>query len=144
MTARIETIELVEPWLYQVLHGDSTLNTAVGGRFDTMLGDGGADLDLPKVQWAMVSTRDVANAQGQRIDTDNLYDIKVIGEGSSFGPLATIASRIDTLLDGQVYTFPGGGSLTCVRERIIQMEEPVIGVKYLHLGATYRIRCSKD
>lgn len=144
MTASVETVELVEPWLFGVLNGDMTLNTLVGGRIENTIGPLSTDLVLPKVNFQCISSRDIQNAQGLTIDTSSLYDITAVGLGDSWTSLTPIAVRIHMLIQGAVYTFPGGGSLTCVRDMVIQRPEIVEGATYRHLGGMYRIRCSKD
>lgn len=143
MTTGIETVDLIEPWLYDVLSDDTTLVDLVEDRFEVMMGDGGQTLELPKVVWSPITFRDVPNNQGLRIDTITLYDIKAVGMGGSFADVSPIAKRIDELINGASVTLTDG-SLTCVRERIIQYVEQSVGVKYLHLGGTYRIRCNFD
>jgi len=144
MTASIETVELVEPWLYGVLNGDSTLNALVSGHIENTIGTLADSLALPKIVFQCISPRDVQNAQGLTIDTSNLYDITAVGLCDSWTPLIPIASRVHQLIQGIAYTFPGGGSLTCVRDMVIQRPEIVEGATYRHLGGMYRIRCSKD
>ena len=144
MTAAIETVELVEPWLFGVLNGDTTLNALVGGRIESAIGPLSRSLVLPKIVFQCISARDIQNAQGLTLDTSSLYDITAIGLYDSWTPLIPVASRIHTLVQGVAYTFPGGGSLTCVRDMTIQRPEIVEGATYRHLGGMYRIRCSKD
>lgn len=144
MTVSIETVELAEPWLFGVLNGDTTLNALVGGRIENAIGPLASDLVLPKVNFQMISSRDITNAQGIVIDTDSLYDVTAIGLCDSWTPIIPIASRIDQLINGVAYTIPAGGSLTCVRDMVIQRPEIVEGATYRHLGGMYRIRCSKD
>jgi hypothetical protein len=143
-SVQIETVELIEPWLYGVLNGDDTLRNMVGGRIENAIGPLTDTLVLPKVTFQLISPRDIKNAQDLTIDTSNLYDIEAIGQYDSWTPLTPIASRIHALIQGVAYSFPGGGSLTCTRDLTIQRPEIVEGATYRHLGGTYRIRCSKD
>jgi hypothetical protein len=144
MTVSIETVELVDPWLFGVLSGDATVSGLVGGRIENTIGTLESDLVLPKVNFQCASSRDIPDNRGITIDTSNLYDVTAVGLYDSWTPLVPIAARIHELIQGAVYTFPGGGSLTCVRDMIIQRPEVVEGVTYRHLGGVYRIRCSKD
>jgi hypothetical protein len=144
MTASIELVELVDPWMFGVLSGDSTLNSLVGGRIEGDLGPITPDMPLPKVRFETVSSRDIVEVGGDIMDTDSLYDVMAIGLGDSYSSITPIAVRIHELLHRQAHTFPGGGSLTCKRERIIKHPDVVQGQTYRYLGGTYRIRCSKD
>jgi hypothetical protein len=144
MTIYIETVELVEPWLYSVLSSDSALVSMVGGRIENTLGPLSDALILPKVIYSLNSSRDIRGNSGTIIDTLSMYDVKAIGVGSSWGVVKPIAIRIHQLIDLAQANLPGGGSLTCVRDSILQNPEVVSGQTYRHLGGTYRIRCSKD
>jgi hypothetical protein len=144
MTEAIETAGLVEPWIYTTLSTDPTLIGLVGTRIENALGPLTAALILPKVHFQFISSRDVQSVSGDVIDTDSLYDVYAVGQGDSYASIKPIAERIHALLHRAQPTFPGGGSLTCARERILQQPDVVQGQTFRHLGGTYRIRCSKD
>lgn len=146
MTAQIETTELVDAWLYGVLSGDGTITSLLGatGRIENTVGPITPALTLPKIHFQCVVSRDVTTTDGTIIDTNSLYDVEAIQVGDSFGVVQPLAARIHSLIHRTVYTFVGGGSLTCVRESILQRTEVHEGLVYRHLGGSYRIRCSRD
>jgi hypothetical protein len=144
MSNEIEVVSLVDTWLHAILSGDSTLSTAVGGRVIGDVGDIGT-FAVPFVQHVFQSTRDISTADGTIIDTDSLYVVKVVGESGSWSALEPVAARIHTLIHGPGVTRTlSGGSLTCVRERIVKQIEEEAGRQYRHLGGQYRIRANRE
>jgi hypothetical protein len=141
----IETIQIADTWLYATLSSDDILLGMVGGS-DSISGTLSANKMVPPyVTFILQSSRDVMAVGGIRISTDNLYEVKAVAETSSWGDLVNIARRIDYLINRpNAVMESGGGSLTCVREQIIQYPEVESGVQYRHLGGIYRIRASAD
>lgn len=140
--AMVETIDLVEPWLYSALSSDPQLVEMVG--VDSISGTLSPEvLDPPYVTFLMQSTRDVSEVAGIRISTDNLYIVKAVAQTGSWDDVRPIANRISGLLHRphEVVSLPTG-SLTCTRERIVQYPEVDEGLQYRHLGAIFRIRAS--
>lgn len=136
----IETVDLVEPWLYATLSGDSTLAGLVAAVSGTL---SATPLPLPFVSFAMQSSLDVTGFSGDRISTDDLYQVKATGLGSSWDEVRPIARRIDALLHRpNMVVGVAGGSLSCIRERTLQYPEVSDGLEYRHLGGIYRIRAS--
>lgn len=138
----IETVDLVEQWLYATLHGDATLSSYVGGRVVGTVQALG-NVAVPFVVFTMSSTRDITANDGTIIDTDSIYIVKMIVQASTYEPAKNGARRIHELLHRPAQTVTlSGGSLTCVRDRILQYPEEVAGQQYRHLGGFYRIRSS--
>lgn len=141
-----DTVDLIEPWIYGTLAGDADLMTLIDGE-DHLSGTLSPDeLPLPYVTMILQSTRDIQNSTGDIISTESLYEVKAVTATSTWDDLIPIASRIKALLHRphQIVDLPGGGSLTCIRERAIQYAENTEGVQYRHLGASWRIRASRD
>lgn len=139
----IETVDIIETWLYGVLSGDSTLSGLVGGRISNTLSS--TALTPPYVTFLMQSSRDVTGHSGDRISTDNLYIVKAVSQTASWAQGRALAARIDLLLHrpASVVT-TGGGSLSCTREQIVQYPEVQDSIQYRHIGGIYRIRASSD
>lgn len=144
----IETVDLADVWIYQTLAADAALNALVGDRISGTLSN---ELpDTPYVTFLCQSTLDVIGTGGIRISTDNLYEVKAVAQTASWDDVRPIARRIFALLDrpGQTMavedTGNGSGSLTCIRDHIIQYPEVDDGLQYRHLGAMFRIRTSGD
>lgn len=140
---KIETIDIIEPWLYATLSGDSELAGLVEDRISGTLSP--VLLATPYVTFLLQSPLDVMGIGGIRISTDNLYIVKGVAQTSTWDDLRPIAHRIETLLhrSGQVMT-EEHGSLSCIRERTFQMAEEAGDLQYRHLGGIYRIRASAD
>ena len=139
----IETVEIIEPWLFATLSGDVTLAGLVGGRISGTLS--ATPLATPYVTFLCQSPRDVIGVGGTRVSTDNLYMVKGVAQTGSWNVLLPIAQRIDTLINltGRAVSY-GGGSLTCTREMTHELAEVDEGLQYRHLGGIYRIRASAD
>lgn len=144
MPAEIETVDIVETWLWSTLFGDSELLGMIGP--DNIVGTLAPEmLDPPYVAWLCQSSIDITGNAGQIISTDNLYEVKTVAQTSSWDDVRPIARRVHTLLHRpHTVVTTDVGSLSCVRERIIQYPEVNGGVQYRHLGGIYRIRASLD
>jgi len=142
----IETVDIIEPWLYATLSGDEELMGLLDDDTDRVSGTLSATmLKTPYVTFLLQSPLDVVGVGGIRISTDNLYIVKAVTQTSTWDDLKPIARRIDTLLHraGEVMT-EEFGSLSCTRERTFQMAEEAGDLQYRHLGGIYRIRASAD
>jgi hypothetical protein len=132
----IETLR-VDQWLYGVLSGDSTLSALVAGRIYSALAP--QDAALPFVVFNQQAGVDVRGVGPYRIMTSLVYQIKAIGRGGSFQPIAAIADRLDQLLQGASGSVVDGRILMCVREQPLAYVEVEDGVHYRHLGGLWRI-----
>lgn len=142
----LETVDLVEPWLYGTMAGDASLMALIGGE-DHLSGTLSPDeLPLPYVTMILQSTRDIQTHGGIIIANESLYEVKAVAATSTWDDVIPIGSRLYELLHRpyEIIDLPGGGSLTCIRERGIQYAENTEGVQYRHLGASWRIRASRD
>lgn len=142
----VETVELIEPWLFGVLSGDATLVSLVGSRFISTLSPLSEGVAVPYVYFGLAGERDVHTADSLGVmDTDCYYNVKGVALGDTYtGAVLSIAKRIQRLLQGAKPTFSPDGSLTCTRSQIIQYHETVQAVSYRHLGGLYHIRCSRE
>ena len=139
----IETIQIIEPWIYETLSGDSQLAGMVEDRISGTLSP--VLLGTPYVTFLLQSPLDIIGIGGTLISTDNLYIVKAVTQTSTWDDLLPIAQRIDLLLHrpGQIMT-EEFGSLTCIRERRFQQAEEAGDLQYRHLGSIFRIRASAD
>jgi hypothetical protein len=145
MTDALETVDLVEPWIWSLLSADSSLLSIIGG-LDHISGTLSiGDLPVPYVHFGLVSTRDIQGNTGIIIANESLYQIKAVDATGSWDDLIPAASRIKALfhLPSQVVNVTDG-SLSSIRELGIQYSEITEGVQYRHLGAQFRIRASRD
>lgn len=143
----IETVALIEPWIYSVLAGDATLLGLVNDGAASISGTASpTPLPTPFVSFSFDSGLDVLTGAGaDRIALNALYLVKAVAATGSWDDVAPVAARVDALLHRpyQVMTV-AGGSLSCSREKIVQYPEVNEGVQYRHLGGLYRIRASAD
>lgn len=144
MTDILESTDIIDPWLYSTLHGDSVLNTAVNGRFINTLSP--AKVAAPYITWDVASTRSVRGIGGILLDTDSLVNIKAVTNEAAFAQAGALAARIRALIEtintSITVVSPFPASLTCLWETEIRYPEVTEGVQYRHLGATYRIRAA--
>lgn len=140
MTDILESTDIIDPWLYSVFSGDSTLTSIVGSRLVNTLSP--SKVATPYIAWTAASGRSVRGIGGVLLDTDNLYDIKAVTSEPGFTQASAIAARIRKLIDVKnvTITTPFPASLTCFWETEIRYPEVTESVQYRHLGATYRLR----
>lgn len=141
MSSGIEITDIIDAWIYSTLSGNSPVNTAVGGRI--INGQSPAEVAVPFIEFSMaVPATDTLGVGGVRILVDALYDVKVVVEGGSFTPAATIMKLVDALLHQKTVTVTGG-SLTCVRVSTFRYPDTTVeGRQYLHVVSSYRILAS--
>lgn len=128
---------VAEAWLQSVLNGDSTLNTAVGGRIYSYVAPPGAT--FPHVIYQNQAARDVRGNGPQRIMANMLYTVKVIGETTSFASIEAAANRIDAVLQAVSGSTVRGVVVACVREQPFSLVESTPSGQYRHLGGVYRL-----
>lgn len=132
-----------EQWLYSLLTGDNGaggVNTLVGGRIYAYLAPSSAT--FPLVIYSHQGSHDVRGVGPSRIMASMVYQMKVIGKGSSagFGAIKAIADRIDSLLQGASGQVVDGQIVSCVREQAVSYIEQSGSDVYSHLGGLYRIQ----
>jgi len=143
MSAGFETIEVVDPWLFETLSTDDVIRNACGNRVGGELSDMDERDARPYVTWNMSSSIDVGLVQrgGARLWNEALYNVKVVGRGTSYAPIIPVARRIEALLNGAAVSTETG-DLTCVRRQTIQYGEAAGSAKFRHLGAIYMFRAN--
>lgn len=132
----IETTDVINPWLYQRLAGDSLLNGMT-----TTIAEG-IVLGQTTGTWVVFmleSARDITTHDGVIIDVDAIYLVKAVARAASYDAVRPAAKRVHALLHRARAT-TASGSLTCTRESIVQYPELDDGVQYRHLGGRYRFR----
>lgn len=139
MSGGIETVTVIDSWLYSKLSTDSALSELVGDRLIGTLA--GGNVVTPYVVWFLSSARDISTVPTIRVQVDALYTVKAVGEGSSWDEVQAVASRVDALLHGANDT-TATGSVACVRESIVQYAEVDSGTQYRHLGGIFRVRAN--
>lgn len=134
-------LDLVAGWLYATLSGDATITGLVGTDVhEDIAPDDAGD---PHIVFTCLAPNDVRTGAGAyQIMTTGLWLVRAAVEGESYrGDIATLAARIDVLLDRKAATVTGGAVLSCVRERPHRMAErdEQTGKQWRHLGGEYRI-----
>lgn len=127
----------VDQWLYATLTGDATLAAAVSTRCYSDVAPQGAA--FPLLLFTMMDGTDVMGVGTARIMVNAIYQVKVIGQGSSYSPLKPIADRIDAVLQGKTGSVVDGVILACTREQPIRYMEIAGETQYRHLGGLYRV-----
>jgi hypothetical protein len=131
-------VVLADLWLYSVLSGDATLAGLVGTKIYSYLAPGGTA--SPFVVYNFQGGTDVMAVGAIRIMNTGLYQIKGIVQSNSMSGVAkSIADRIDTLLHGMTGLVTGGIVLACVRQQPIAYVETSNGLRWNHLGGSYRL-----
>lgn len=139
----IITTGVIEPWLYSLLSTDTTLLALVADRVSGTLS--GELLGTPYVTFMLQDHTDIQGVGGEEIMGDCLYMVKAVDRAGGWDTVEPIAKRIHALLHRpHTNVTLSNGSLTTIRERIIQYPEVQEGVQYRHLGGIYRIQASHD
>lgn len=125
--------------IYSLLSDDATLASLVGTRIYEDVRPEGPYVGPYIVFQLQASSNDVLGLGARRVWSPLLYVVRGIARTSSYGgQLATVAERIDGLLDAkQVET--ENGRLWLWRERPFRMAEPLQEAEYRHSGGIYRI-----
>ena len=142
MSEGIETVDIIDPWLWSTLSTDATLLGMLPGTDKTKsiistLAVGG--VPAPYVAFFCSSPHDILAVGGERVDVEALYTVKAVGEGASWNTVKTIARRIDALLHKKDLDTPNG-HISSRRDLVIQYAEVDAGTQFRHLGGVYRIR----
>lgn len=140
MSFGVETVQVVEPWLYGQLAGDPTLVDMVGGLIVNAAEDALEGSPPAYVVFSFSSARDVLGNAGQRVQVDCIYTVKAVVRGGNYDPAVPIFGRVCDLLVTDQTVSTGAGDLTCIRESIIQYPERQDGATFRHLGGTFRVR----
>ncbi len=137
MSSGVETVDIIDPWLYATLSGDPQLAALVGQNIGGPLLVG--TVAPPYVTWSEPSVRDVTAHDGGRIWVDTIYTVKGVAASASWDDVSPIARRLDALLHG-VEADTAAGHISSRREAIVQYGEQSEGQQYRHLGGRFRIR----
>jgi hypothetical protein len=139
----IITTGIIAPWLYGLLSADATIMSLVGSRVSGTLSS--TPPATPYVTFLMQDHRDVLGVGGIEVMGDCLYAVKAVDRSGGWDSVNPIAARIHTLLHRPHTNISvPGGSLTTVREQIIEYPEVDAGQQFRHLGGVYRIQASHD
>ena len=140
MSEGYETLDVLEPWLIQVLKDavmtPELVNYVVNGQTTEVV-------EPPYLLISHISSRDIRGVGTIRIDTDNLYGIKVIHRTNSFVPGREVMRLVEEALDGKFATTTNG-SITCTRDASFHYPETIDGVQYMHVGGNYRFRAASN
>ena len=150
----IETLDIVDKWLYELIAADPLIRGVVGNRFGTQLGlaDSSTNVDIdtsgyapPYLVWNMDSSRDITGNNGERIYVSALYTVKIVSMSSSWNESREAANHLDSLLH-RAFVSTDEGDLSCVRERIrqyVELPSSLLATRsgqFRHLGGTYRFQ----
>lgn len=139
MTAGLEPAA-VEEWLAGVLNGDAALLALVpSGAFNTQPPE---DQPYPFILYQFMSGLDYAAVGAERIWTNMLFLVKVIGETASYSALNQAVARIDALLHRASGSATDGTVWSCTREQAIRLPDDVANRQYRQAGGLYRIYAS--
>jgi hypothetical protein len=128
---------VVDRWLYQTLHGDTTLMALISGVFADVAPPATVS---PFLVYSLQDAIDVGTVNGLRIWTRATYQVRIVTDSESYGAIATAAGRVDTLLHRASGTVTGGVVISCVRVEPFRYTELVSGKMYRHLGGFYEIQ----
>jgi Protein of unknown function (DUF3168) len=122
--------------------GPGGVNTALGGTagvpgriYQDVVPQAAA---LPAATVGLVAAPDTVTLGGLHVGSVVDVDVRVVAAGTSYGPIATIARRMTTVLDGAAGTADGTYAYKLRRIDLRRLAETDAGVSYRHLIATFR------
>lgn len=140
MSTGIETVDIVDPWLW---NGITTIpglglpvSNVINGASDVL------EMTPPYIVFNLQAQRDVQQMAGVRVWANCIYLVKAVVRGGNYDPARTLFRKVDAWLtdEGMHKTHQtAAGDISCVREAIIQYPEVLDGAQYRHLGGRYRI-----
>lgn len=135
----INEVPRIHRWLRTILAADSTLSSAVGGRF--YRGHVPENGSLPAVVFSVLGFgSDLMESGPNRIWAKATVLVKVIGETNSDATVQTAADRIDAVLHAA-----RGGTADiavdyCIRRKPFYMvDTSVLNKVFVHLGGEYEL-----
>ena len=130
-----------EKFFFTKLSASTALTTLVGSRIysEIAISKPGEALVYPLVVFMWGGGQDAKAMAGKSLFLNEIYTVKIIGEGNSYASIEAGAVAIQTALHNQRGAVTGGQVLFCQREAPVKYVEPDGGKIYRHLGATYRI-----
>jgi hypothetical protein len=122
-------------FLYSTLTGDTTFMSYVTGVYRGIAPEGStADYAIMIPQ----SATKVLTAQGVKVMTSSLYQVKLVGPEADMSNLSTAFDRAVTLL-GLVRN---DNVLACYLQQDLYLQEVVNGIQWANLGGLFRIEFS--
>lgn len=123
-----------DKWLCSVLEADATLQglTANQEVYEDTAPETAA---YPFISLQFVDGLPVQNATADKIMTDEVWIVKVVGKGDDYAALEPIAERIGKVL----HKASGAGVIGCAEEDVFRYSEEESGTIYKHLGHYYRV-----
>src|SRR5882762_8734353 len=117
---------VIETWLYSKLTGNSAINNAVGGCFDSEIPQELGDV-YPCIVYSYIAGLDTMYASDRAFSV-LLYKVVVVGTGS-FADLDQVYAQIDALIAGSSGVITGGEVISCVRKQPLKLTETETGGK---------------
>lgn len=94
---------------------------------------------LPAATVTLVSGTDVSTLGARRVIETVLVDVRVVCEGSSYGPINPTADRVDTVLQERSAEANGVDVVKLRRDQVVAyLESEAGGPTYAHVLQTYR------
>ena len=159
-----DVLDAVSWWIYGTLKNDSTIvylvnqlwgkdqtPSVVTSRTDEWIfeSEAPAQTSTPYILFDPISAVDNTANFANRVNTNAIYQIRVVGAGNSYSDLSVIYTQVDTLLAGvkqQVVTANSGNVLigSCIRSNAFKRMDNVDTVRYRCVGGLYRIVLSNS
>lgn len=128
-------------FLNTTLSGDASLSSLAPG--GVWRGVAPPNTPTPFVVFSNQSAVDVITANGLRLMTDQLFQVKAVGPIDQTEQISQAASAIDDLLKKTSGTAIGGYVLDCHRESILQLDEMIAGDLWTNIGGLYRLQAQQ-
>lgn len=124
-------------FLRMILMSDEVVSITPGGSWP---GSVPKDRPAPYAIYGWMSGFDTLTANGVRLLTQPLYQVRASGPASSVDDVALVASVIDDVLKRTTNTSVDGGLVAAsYRESPLQIDQPVDGIPWVSIGGLYRL-----
>lgn len=145
MSAGLELVQ-TEEWLYSTLRNRAQLGSLVGGTADPRIYSHLAPEGtvVPHVTILLLNASEEHGINGAARTMVADYLVQGITQSHSMAGAGTIASEIDAALHAQSGTVVGLSVLECKRQSPVSEIELRDGVRYNHVGGTYRLHVANS
>lgn len=142
MANDVTEVQAAKKWLYDSLHGDTTIATAVSARiYDSYVPEPPANRVYSYIVYNFMAGTDVDGLGTNRIFARPLFQVRLVTNGRPTTSDRLVEKRIDIVLQNAVHQPSGDYYFSARREQPIDRAEldTATGKQYGNIGGLYRL-----